>query len=164
VVHAERSTVTLRASSTLHQITRTVPVTGHLDATITDRRLDPSDPVEGRLELPLELLKAGDAYDGEIQRRLDAQRYPLAVAQLRSASSAAGGHGQYTMTGDLSLHGRTVAVEGRAQVDCDGDRLILRGSLSFDLREFGIKPPKILLLRMHPEVRAELSMVAHLSV
>jgi hypothetical protein len=41
-----------------------------------------------------------------------------------------------------------------------GDSLQLDGEKVFDIREFGMEPPRILMLKVYPEVTVRVSIVA----
>jgi hypothetical protein len=158
VIQPHRSLLTVRARSTLHPITRSGPVTGHVEATVSQGALDLAEPASGLVELEMQALK-GDAYlDREMDLRLDTQRYPRAVARLTEIHPVDDG---YRMRGEVVMRGRTCTVEGLAGVSVDSGReLRLHGSLRLDIRDFGIQPPRLLLLRVHPEVDVVLDFVA----
>ena len=149
----------MRARSTLHPIVRRAAVSGFIDATVVDGVIDTGRPVRGRLELVLTDFRADDIYDSEIERRLDVQRHPVVVAELLEAT-AQDGNGHYRMAGELSLHGRTQRLDGDALVRCDAAMLSLEGSLTLDVRSFGLQPPKFLLLRVQPQVQVTLHLRA----
>jgi hypothetical protein len=142
----------------MHPITRSGPVSGHVEATVRRGALDLAAPASGLVQLEMQAL-TGDAYlDREMELRLDTQRYPRAIARLTQIHPADGG---YRMAGEVVIHGRTQPVEGVAVVSVDSGReLRLHGALSLDIRDFGIVPPRLLLLRVHPEVEVVLDFVA----
>jgi hypothetical protein len=41
-----------------------------------------------------------------------------------------------------------------------GDRLTIDGELSVDIRDFGLKPPNLLIVKVEPVVRVRLHLVA----
>ncbi len=45
-------------------------------------------------------------------------------------------------------------------VQIDDSTLQLEGESTFDIRDFGMEPPRILLLRVHPEVKVRVAIVA----
>ena len=47
----------------------------------------------------------------------------------------------------------TLAVQG-------DDRIGWRGSSSFDIRDFGMEPPRLLMLKVSPHVRVSVDVVA----
>ena len=62
------------------------------------------------------------------------------------------------VTGDVSFHGKTRTFEHGMQIDVHDDGVALTGEDVFDIREFGMKPPSMLMVRVYPEisVRVEL--------
>ena len=42
----------------------------------------------------------------------------------------------------------------------DGDTIRLAGESRFDVRDFGMEPPRILMLRVEPEVEVRVELVA----
>jgi polyisoprenoid-binding protein YceI len=113
----------------------------------------------GRIEVPVRSLKSGNAIeDAELQRRIDARRYPIIVGEVRTATTL--DEGRIRVEGDLTFHGVTRSVTGELHVARDGDNLRIEGEHVFDVREFGIKPPRILMLRVEPEVRVTIDLVA----
>jgi polyisoprenoid-binding protein YceI len=93
-----------------------------------------------------------------MQRRADARRHPAIVGEVREA--AALGDGRFRIEGDLTFHGVTQRVTGELRISADGDRVRVEGEHVFDVRDYGIKPPRILMLRVEPEVRVSIDLVA----
>ena len=80
---------------------------------------------------------------------LDAERYPEIV--FRSTAIEPGGGGRWSVAGSLTLHGQTRPVRG--EVSLSARRY--RGSASFKLTDFGIRPPVVAggTVRVRDEVR-----------
>lgn len=152
------SEVRVRATSTVHAISGSVvEVQGSVDAEV-----DGASPrlVAGHIEVPIAALRSGNSlYDAELQRRVDARRYPNIVGQVRGVTPI-GENGLMRVEGDVTFHGVTRPVEGRVLVQADGGRLSLEGEHVFDVRDFGVKPPRILVLRVDPEVTVRIRLVA----
>jgi polyisoprenoid-binding protein YceI len=114
----------------------------------------------GRVEVPVASLRSGNPLeDAELQRRADARRFPTIVGETSSVASLDRA-GHFGVEGDLTFHGVTQPVRGELRITQDGDRLRIEGEHVFDVRDFGIKPPRILMLRVEPEVRVEINLVA----
>jgi polyisoprenoid-binding protein YceI len=161
VVTASASQLRANARSTVHPFSYRAPVTGAVDASLRDGRFDTAAPITASLEIDLDTLRGDDALvDGEMRRRLDVQRYPRAKATVLDVS--AGGGDVYRLRGELSLHGKTRPLEGDATVTLEGDQLRATGSITIDIREFGIKPPSLLIMRVHPEIEITIDLVADL--
>lgn len=154
----------MEASTSLHPIHgEAYGLEGEIVATIADGRFDLSSPPQMRLELPIERLKSGNAMqDKEMQRRVDARRYPTIVGESRKVSEQ-GSSGRYRVQGDLTFHGVTQTVEGEVNLHTPDERtLILEGTQTFDIRDYKVQPPKILMLRVHPQVKVRVRAVGEL--
>lgn len=158
-VISDASYVEVHARSSVHAIEgRATEVTGTLDVDLADGvvvRLG-----GGRLEVPVRSLRSGNALeDAELQRRVDSRRFPTIVGEVGNAS-AVDGAGRFRVEGDLTFHGVTQALEGEVCITRDGDRIRIEGEHVFDVRQYGIKPPRILLLRVEPDVRVNIMLMA----
>jgi polyisoprenoid-binding protein YceI len=69
--------------------------------------------------------------------------------------------GSLLMRGDLSFRGVTRSVDGKMAMSAVDDRTIrLEGASKFNIRDFGMEPPRILMLRVEPEVNVRVEIVA----
>jgi len=155
-----RSCVWVSGRSSLHPInTETRGITGWFEtSTRADGSLDLDLPVAGELELAVERLTSGNQlYDHELRRRIDARRFPTIAGRL-SGIAADGPHPRYTVTGDIVFHGKTRTFEHDMHIEVHEEGVSLTGEYVFDIREFGMKPPSMLMIRVYPEisVRVEL--------
>ncbi|GAC1410302.1 MAG: hypothetical protein NVSMB57_03950 [Actinomycetota bacterium] len=134
---------------------------GFVEVGVKGDELDLSEPPKARIELPIESMMSGNAlYDSEMKRRVDARRFPTIVGEVREVE-ALGPRGRYWLRGDLTFHGVTKSVEGEVTAAFpDSKTLVIEGEQIFDIREFGVDPPKILMLKVHPEVKIRLKLVA----
>jgi hypothetical protein len=150
-----RSCVWVDARSSLHPInTETRGLEGWVEAAAhPDGSLNLGQPVVGRLELPVDRLSSGNQlYDRELKRRIDARRYPLIEGEITGVSATADPT-TYLVAGDLTFHGKTRHFEHDMTISVRNDSDIdLTGSYVFDIREFGMKPPSMLMLKVYPEV------------
>ena len=74
---------------------------------------------------------------------------------------AAGDDGRYRVSGDLAFRGVVRHCEDEMTVEVvDDDTIRLDGESTFDIRDFGMEPPRILMLRVHPEVVVRVEIVA----
>lgn len=159
-IQRERSAVQVFARSTLRPFRGAAPVSGYVDAATRGDRLDLTQACGGVLRLQIDELR-GDVMhlDRELRSRMNSDRYPAVTAVLQEVTAAGGGN--YRMTGALTLHGRTQRVTGEASVGLEDPALLtLRGRLQLDIRDFGLVPPKLLMLKVHPEIEVHLELVA----
>jgi polyisoprenoid-binding protein YceI len=134
---------------------------GILDVELAGGRIDPATPPAAGLELAVDRLRSDNPlFERELQRRVDARRHPLIVGELRSMREL--DHpGWYAVEGDLTFHGITRRVRGEMRLLVEGDDAIqLDGEQVFDIRDFGIDPPRLLMLKADPEVKVRVSLAA----
>lgn len=161
-VDPERSQIWIGARSSVHPVnSESRGLSGYVDVTVDGAgQLEPGVVPTARLELPVDRLSSGNPlYDREMRRRVDARRFPTISGALHSLRRV--GAGRYAAEGDVTFRGvtRRVADELTVSVPEEGS-LVLEGEHVFDVREFDMEPPRILMLRVHPEVRVRVRVVA----
>lgn len=160
VPHSSR--LSLEGQSSMHPIeSSTTRLEGYLEAEmLDDRQLDLTTPPTGRFEIAVEDLKAGnDLYDLEMKRRLDTRRYPTIVAELLELRPLNQGN-RYHAVGNLSFHGVTRRLEGEVTITPVDERTLeIGGEQTFDVRDFNVTPPKLLMLKVYPEIKVSLKAV-----
>lgn len=126
---------------------------GYLEGELNDDGTpDLGQPHRAHLELPVETLKSGNRLeDMEMERRMDVRRYPKLVADVQKLVAA--GNGRYRASADLNVRGQARSVQADVTLSIDGDRLVVEADHNFDMRDFGIDPPRVLMLKMEPGVR-----------
>lgn len=160
----DRSAVWVNAHSSVHPInTQARGLAGWCDLTfLPDGRLDLDAPVSGQLEVSVDRLSSGNQlYDRELRRRIDAKRYPLIVGQITGIRPT-GTPSLYRVAGDLSFHGEVRSFEHEMTIELrDGHSIELNGEKVFDIRQFAMKPPSMLMLRVYPEVEVRVELHGH---
>jgi polyisoprenoid-binding protein YceI len=159
----EQSLVVIDAKSSLHPIhTRTRGLEGALDLDVlpggrVNLRAEPN----ARLSLAVEKLSSGNPLeDRELRRRIDAGRFPSIEGELSELRETGEG-GRYVARGDVTFRGVTKTCEGEIAItQVDERTLRLEGTHSFDIRDFGMKPPSILMVRVQPDVSVHVEIVA----
>jgi polyisoprenoid-binding protein YceI len=159
----ERSRVWIDATSSVHPIhSETSEVEGWWEAEMEDGgRIDGQSPPRGYLELAVGRLTSGNALlDREMRRRIDARRHPVISGELTELQ-AIPTNGNHLARGDVTFRGVTRPVDGELKVSLDDERTVrIAGERVFDIRDFGLEPPKLLMLRVHPEVSVRINVVA----
>ncbi len=158
----ERSRVEIHGSTNLHPVRAEADgPQGWIDAAIAEGRVDVSSQPRAHVEFAVDRLRSGNTmFERELQRRVDARRYPTIVGELRMTRETRT-PGRYAVEGDLTFHGVTRTVGGEVTVAVLGDRgLRVEGEHVFDIRDFGLDPPKVLMLRAMPEVTARIAVEA----
>jgi polyisoprenoid-binding protein YceI len=162
-IEPERSTVWIEARSNVHPIQST---TNGLEGFV-ELQLEPTGDVDlanapvGHLSLDVERLKSGNRLeDREMQKRVDAKRYPRIEGVLDSMVGNGQG-GSYRVSGDIKFRGVLRHHEDLMDISRVDERTIrLAGASRFDIREFGMEPPKVLMLKVEPEVDVRVEIFA----
>ena len=114
----------------------------------------------GWIEVPVEAIRSGNRItEIEMQRRADVRSYPNIRFELDRAWRVDGSD-RYRAALSVTAHGRTHSIEEDFSLRRDGRRMILEGRHTFDMRDFGVNPPRILTLKVDPEVRVSVRLVA----
>ena len=162
----EQSRVWIDAQSSLHPIhSETTGLEGWLDLDITEESsVNLAVAPRGHLELGVDRLRSGNVLeDRELRRRIDAGRFPLIAGELKDIQ-ATDRDGSYLVGGDLTFRGTTRSYKDVMSVAVlDARTVRLMGRSTFDIRDFGMEPPRILMLRVHPEVTVRIDLVAESS-
>jgi polyisoprenoid-binding protein YceI len=115
----------------------------------------------GELTVDVSRLRSGSTLvDRETQRRLDLRRHPHITARLTRTTPTSSGDA-FHCEGVITVLGVERPAHGELTVTVTEDgSLHLDGEQHFDVREWGIEPPRLLLLRVHPKVRVRLHALA----
>ena len=160
----ERSAVLIDVRSTVGPISfGTLGISGSIHASLSDGILRTEVLPTGRLTIDVSSLSSGNKlYDAELLRRIDARRYPNATVELRECAVSGPGS-RYRLAGQLTFHGVTRDAEGTVSVESLSDRrLVITGEQVFDIRDFDIPSPTVLMLRIFPDIRVRLHAEAEL--
>jgi polyisoprenoid-binding protein YceI len=157
----ERSRVWIDARSSVH------PIHSMADGLEGFVDLDPdADAVVGphpsaQLSFSVTRLSSGNRLeDRELHKRIDAPRYPTISGVLTGVLPVAD-DGRFRVRGHLAFRGVTRSVEDYMTLTVIDERTIrLTGESTFDVRNFGIEPPRILILRVEPDVKVRVEIFA----
>jgi polyisoprenoid-binding protein YceI len=151
----DRSHVWIDARSNVHPIrSSTDGLEGFVELELDgDGHLDPGVTTAAHLSLDVRLLQSGNRMeDRELQKRIDARKYPTIEGTLSSMTST-GQDGSYAVGGDILFRGVSRRYDGTMTVKPVDERTIsLAGQSRFDIRDFGMEAPRVLVLRVEPEV------------
>lgn len=157
------SWVWVRARSSLHPIdSESAGLAGYVEAEVLqDGSVDLSVIPKARIEMEIQRLSSGNAlYDREMRRRVDSQRWPVIRGEMTSMQDG-GRDGCYLVSGDVTFRGVTRRYRDEVMVSSPAPATIcLQGEHTFDLREFSFDPPRIMMLRVHPEVKVRVLVTA----
>jgi polyisoprenoid-binding protein YceI len=159
----ERSHVWIDARSNVHPIhSETDGLEGFVELTLdSDGGIDLSVKPAGKLSLAVTHLSSGNRMeDRELQKRIDARRYPTIEGTLDSVTRD-GDDGSYRVSGDISFRGVSQHHEDLMRIrGIDETTVQLDGSSRFDIRDFGMEPPRMLMLKVEPDVDVRIEVVA----
>jgi polyisoprenoid-binding protein YceI len=151
----ERSHVWIDARSNLHPIHSTTDgLEGFVDLELSpEGGVDLTAPSAGKLSLSVDRLSSGNRMeDRELQKRIDARRFPTIEGVLGKIERA-DDNGSYRVSGDVIFRGVSRHHEDLMSISAVDDQTIqLDGASHFDIREFGMEPPRMLMLKVEPEV------------
>jgi polyisoprenoid-binding protein YceI len=158
-----RSRVSIDARSSLHPIhSETDGLEGWLELDVADGvKVNLAVAPAGHLELPVERLRSGNALeDRELLRRIDSRRYPTIAGDL-SVMKDTDDDGRYAVAGDVTFRGVTRRYEDDMTVErLDPKTIRLSGQSTFDVRDFGMEPPRILMFKVQPDVVVAVEIIA----
>jgi DNA-binding PadR family transcriptional regulator len=160
----ERSVVLVEVRSTVGPISfGALGVTGWVEADMADGAIRSGTQPTARVEIAVDGLRSGNSvYDAELLRRISARRFPLVTLDLRDCV-ASGSENRYRLAGELAFHGVSRPVEGTVNVEVASERrLVITGEQVFDIRDFDVPSPTVMMLRIYPDVRVRLHVEADL--
>jgi YceI-like domain len=159
----ERSYVWVEARSNIHPIrSQTNGLEGFVDLEMTpDGEVDLGSRPAGCLSLAVTRLSSGNPVeDREMQRRVDAGKYPNIEGVLDQISPS-DGSGSYRVSGYVTFRGVRRRYEDEMTVTAlDAETVQLEGRSRFDIRDFKMQPPRVLMFRVEPEVDVKVQIVA----
>jgi polyisoprenoid-binding protein YceI len=162
-IDPDESRVWIEARSSLHPVhSETTGLRGSLELTFdAEGRLDAGSPSSGHVELDAETLSTGNGlYDREMRRRIDVRRHPTIAGELRAMKETQT-PGRYRVEGEVTFRGVCRTAADEMVITADGDGAVrLEGEHTFDIRDFTMEPPKLLALRVYPEVAVRVALVA----
>jgi hypothetical protein len=156
------SSIDIEVRSSVHPIQgRATELTGVVEGEFDgDGRPLFDRPHGAWVEIMVQAIRSGNwLTELEMQRRADVGRYPAMRFEINRAWPV-NGSDRYRAAVSVTAHGRTRAFEEDFRLRRDGGRLVLEGEHTFDMRDFGVNPPRILTLRIQPEVRVSVRLVA----
>lgn len=129
---------------------------GEIEVTVVDGAVALDQLVRASIRLPMRNLRSGnDVFDGELARRIESRVHPWTTLLLDSASSQ--GPASYQLSGSMEFHGVRRIVTGAIDIEhADDERIVVVGEKTFDMRDFQIPAPTMLMLKIYPEVRVAL--------
>jgi polyisoprenoid-binding protein YceI len=159
----EQSHIFFDGRSTLHPIhAGTDGLEGYVELELgPSGEVDVTKAAAGKLSLAVRRLSSGNVLeDRELQRRLDARRYPTIEGVIHQMDRF-GDDGTYRVGGEITVRGVVCHHEDQMTIrTVDATTIQLSGHSRFDIREFGMEPPRMLMLRVEPDVDIRVEIIA----
>ena len=160
---ADASEVVIDARSNVHPIhQRARGVDGFVDLVMDgDGAVDLAHGVTAEISLATDRLVGSNPLETrELRRRIDAQHHPTITGRL-DALRPTGEPGAYVASGTITFRGESRPAEDELRITRDdAGALHVEGTHEFDIREFGMQPPRVLVMRVEPIVRIRIDVVA----
>jgi PadR family transcriptional regulator PadR len=163
-VSPERSAVLIEARSTVGPITfGAIGIAGWIETSVSNGVLVPCEHTRAQVEIAVERLASGNRlYDAELLRRIDARRHPMVTLDL-DAVTPIGPPDRFTLDGSITFHGVLRHLQGTVVAAMlNTHTLSVRGEHGFDIRDFGVSSPTVLMFRIYPDVMVKLQLEAEL--
>lgn len=156
----DRSQVWIEGSSSIHPIHATATgLTGWVELAMEGDGVGATPKVTGGIRVEVDRLRSGNALvDAETRRRIDAGRHPEITGTVTGSTRLAAD--QLGLTGEITFRGETRPVRGELFVGMADGELRLAGEQQMDVRDWGLQPPRIGLVRVHPDITVRLQAVA----
>jgi hypothetical protein len=152
-----RSSITVRAKSTLHDSKSSGPVRGRV--TGDPKALDTT--AGGTVEIPIDKFDFGNALqNAAIRSKLDAGKWPVARFHVTGAKVLSTAPWRVTLLGKLDYRDRTTAMEVEATGRISETDLEARAEFPLNLPSIGVKPPSMLFLKVADDVMVSMVVVA----
>jgi len=153
-IETSTSSVTFVATSSIHPIRTRGGASGWIEGGLDDSGFLPNSTLRGRLEVPLSGLSSGNPLvDNEMRRRVDTASHPFIVCQIETTEDS--DESTATITGTISFLDVDVLVEGELSL-LPGPRL--SGVGEFDVRWWGLEPPRLFMMCVDPIVTVEIDL------
>jgi polyisoprenoid-binding protein YceI len=155
------SSLVVRARSSIHDTdTKFSKVTGTVEA---DPDTLESAGAKATFTVEMAAFDAGDFLKNrKLKKDLELASYPTAEFELTGLRDVNrnGDSFEAVAIGTIRYRGREKIMEIRGTGTMTGDVIEATGSFDMDIRDFGMKPPKILMFKVEPEVTIDIALVA----
>lgn len=156
------SWIAFEGRSTLHDVHgKATNLDGYIEADWAAHGTVSAEPAPRmHVEFPVEQLRSGNGLqDREMWKMIDSKRFPRIATDLRELRPTTDPD-RYAASGDVTLAGRSRRYNGTLMLSHSGDRITIEGELEIDIRDFGLKPPALLLVKVNPAVKLRLHVEA----
>jgi polyisoprenoid-binding protein YceI len=161
VVRSDSSLTFYATSTNQSAYGKTTDLSGFIEASFDAQGILASEPApKMHVECQVESLRTGnDLQDREMWKLIDSKRFPKIAGDLREFQRGSV-RGRYTAAGLITLAGLARTYESEFTLDHGPAKITVNGEIKIDVRDFGLKPMKLLVLGVAPLVRVRLHLVA----
>jgi hypothetical protein len=154
----DESAVQIAADSSVHPITAEIRnLRGEATCEVVDGAVVAGPGAGGWIEGDVAQMETGKKLeDMALRKQIDAKRHPSVRYEVRSVEGAGG---NFKVNGAFTFHGETREFTDECSARLEGGRLVVDAEHTVDIRDFGVKPFKVLTLSIQPEVRLSLHLV-----
>ncbi len=157
-VDSAQTKMFVQARSNIHDTTTTFPaISGNVE-------VDPADLAGAKASFTVSM-KEFDAGDWLKNRKMKSElapdKYPSAsfeLTGLRDINQSDDGAFAAIAQGVLRYRNKELQAEITGQGTIDGTTIAATGTFDIDLRDFAMKPPRILMFKMEPELSIEVTL------
>lgn len=148
----------LNATSSVHPIHGEIrQVRGEANVEVRDGQIQLDPSPTAYVESDVEQLQTGKKLeDIALRKQIEAKKFPTVRYEVRSVE---GGPERFTLRGAFTFHGQTQELTEEATARVDGDTIYVDAEHTFDIRDFGVQPFKLLSLQIHPNVNLKIHLV-----
>ncbi|MCP4435767.1 MAG: YceI family protein [Actinomycetia bacterium] len=119
-----------------------------------------ADEIDGEVRIDVSLLRSGNPLvDRETKRRISADQHPEIIGTV--IGSRRHDEDTYDVHGEIAFKGHVGPVRGEVVASVGNDRVEVTGTERFDVRDWGLRLPRLGLLKVHPQVDVRIHLVAH---
>lgn len=138
----------------------TLSVEGTAALSIDTTDLDETAALSASMRIPVASLASGNTlYDSELRDRLEQRRYPWITVEMISSQPL--GSGRFGAEGDVTIHGSTRRLSGTLSLTMpDANTVVAQGQHVVDIRDFAIRLPSMLMLKIYPDVSVQFRITA----
>ncbi len=160
VLEPDASQVWIEGSSSVHPIRAgATGLTGWVELSTSRGKVATAPGLRGEVRIAVDRLQSGNPLvDRETRRRVDARRFPEIVGTVTAATREA--PDRLAVSGRIDFRGESQDVSGELTVSVDGGRMTIEGRQTFDVRDWGLQPPRVALLRVHPDIEVRIRLEA----
>jgi len=146
------------ASSPLHPITTVI---GGVSGELSVNWAEPEKTATGTVRVNVSQLQSGGRVrDWNVRRHLDVKQWPESTFELETVSLGSQEPWVADIRGVLTFRGQTQSMALRATTDADEERIVVHSDFPLCLPEWGLTPPRFLVLKVEDVVSVHVHLYA----